>query len=421
LNEDLLMCTSRWFTLLVLGIAATLIPWEALLAQGKRPPFPPGLHDRTLPPGRPFDGGGFDPPGRGRGAGLSEDEARELDGYLSDPIFAASHALSDAVAAFNRWVEALPVAQLETPPDAFSRAFFLLREHLGLGAPGEANATPATHQGSVVRSSVMGEIVTRNGTAPEGNGQDLAALRSRYLLPMPAEMAGEDRRWMLPGMAAATPTGFGAEWGLAWAAASYQPKVRYNDGDDGAVAIGFGLGDAQRWVGLQVGINSFSTVNSGFGNRVGVDVHLHRSFGGVYGVAVGWESVRGSWDVTRDSGENAYVVGSRWLQLRADPHAPFGVGMVSLGVGGGRFQTESAFYDRKGGVGVFGSFGVRVAPPVTLIAEWTGQDLMLATSVTPLRYQRVAITAGFTEITGAAGDGARFVVGGSAGYDFVNR
>jgi hypothetical protein len=46
---------------------------------------------------------------------------------------------------------------------------------------------------------------------------------------------------------------------------------------------------------------------------------------------------------------------------------------------------------------------------------------MLATSLTPLRSQRLAITAGFTDLTGAAGDGARFVIGGSMGYDFKGR
>lgn len=413
------MFVARWLTLLVSGMAAALFPAATLLAQGTS--FPPGLHDRTLPPGRPFDGGGFDPPGRRGGGGeLTEAEAAELETYLSDPTFAASHALSDAVAAFNRWVEALPAYQLETPPDAFSRAFFLLREHLGLGGAAENSADRSSARGNVVLLSVLGSVVTRNRATSE-EPQELDALRNRYLLPMPANVSSEGERWMLPAMAAATPTGFGAEFGLVWAAASYQPKVRYNDGDDGAVAVGLGLGDARRWVALQVGINSFSTVNSGFGNRVGVDLHLHRTIGGVYGVAVGWESARGSWDVTRDSGENVYVVGSRWLQLRSDPHAPFGVGMVSLGVGSGRFQTETPFYERRGGVGVFGSFGVRVAPPVSLIAEWTGQDLMLATSLTPLRNQRVAIVAGFAELTGAAGDGARFAIGGSVGYDFKNR
>ena len=66
----------------------------------------------------------------------------------------------------------------------------------------------------------------------------------------------------------------------------------------------------------------------------------------------------------------------------------------------------------------FGSVGVRVLQPVSVIAEWTGQDLLLATSVTPLRNQNVAFTAGFADVTGTAGDGARFIIGGSLGYSF---
>jgi hypothetical protein len=166
---------------------------------------------------------------------------------------------------------------------------------------------------------------------------------------------------------------------------------------------------------------SFSTVNSGVGDRTAVDLHLHRALGDVWRLAVGWESVVAGYRITRDSGENLYVVGSRWVQFRSDPNAPFGVAMLSLGIGSGRFQLKEEFYEERGGVGVFGSFGIRVAPPVTLIAEWTGQDLMLATSLTPFRNQHLAITAGFAEVTGAAGDGARFAIGGSLGYDFTRR
>jgi hypothetical protein len=399
------MLMSRWSTPLVLGIAALLIPAEGILGQGNRPSFPPGLHDRTLPPGRPFDGGGFDPPGlAGKRWALGPEEARELQQVLADSALAVSGDLTDAVAAFNRWVGRLTPADLDDPSHAFLMAHRLLRRHLGLDpsvlAAGRSNG---------------------EGRYPNGRPAGQDARRSHYFLPAPAQLWESTRRWAFPGMSAATPVGFGAEFGMVWAAASYQSRVRYNDGQDGAVAAGFGLGDARRLVGLQVGITSFSTVNSGFGDRMAVDLHLHRTFSDVYGLAVGWESVRGSWAVTRDSGENFYAVGSRWLRLRSDPDAAFGVGMVSLGLGSGRFPTESRFRDRRDGVGVFGSFGVRVAPPVSLLAEWTGQDVMLATSLTPLRSQRLAITAGFIDLTGAAGDGARFVLGGSMGYDFRGR
>jgi hypothetical protein len=134
-----------------------------------------------------------------------------------------------------------------------------------------------------------------NGHASHGNDHQRS-----HLLPTPAQMWKEAYGWVFPGMSVATPTGFGA----------------------------------------------------GFGNRMGLDLHLHRTLAGV---------------------------------------------------------------------GVFGSVGVRVAPPISLVAEWTGQDLMLATSLTPLRNQRLGITAGLTELTGAAGDGPRFAVGASVGFEMKGR
>jgi len=92
--------------------------------------------------------------------------------------------------------------------------------------------------------------------------------------------------------------------------------------------------------------------------------------------------------------------------------------MVSVGAGTGRYQSEADFHADAGGIGLFGSFGIRLAAPVSLVAEWTGQDMLLATSVTPLRNRGLAITAGFAEVTGAAGDGARFTLGGSLGHTF---
>ena len=136
-----------------------------------------------------------------------------------------------------------------------------------------------------------------------------------------------------------------------WAGASYQPRARYSDGQTGGGAVGFGVGDGERLVGLQVAINSFSTVSSGFGKRMALDLHLHRRIGDLWGVAVGWESVAAPTSVTRDSRENLYAVGSRWLQLRGDPDAPFGLAMLSLGLGTGRFQTESRFVEDAGGRG----------------------------------------------------------------------
>ena len=49
---------------LLLSVYPTLLEAQGQ-AQGQvRPSFPPGLHDRTLPPGTPFDSEDFQPLGR---------------------------------------------------------------------------------------------------------------------------------------------------------------------------------------------------------------------------------------------------------------------------------------------------------------------------------------------------------------------
>jgi len=449
------MLPIRWLRPAFFATAALLISAYPLLAQGKgRPSFPPGLHDRTLPPGKPFDGGGFDPPGR-RGAQpqSAAQMAGLLDRLLADPAFPDRELLVQAVDAFNLWVMAKGLEELASPSPSFLAAHSRLSNALG-GVTREARGESHERQDgglaefrdqAVDAFNLRGLAVAieelaspspsffaargRPGDAPgvspmargeryEERDRGLDELQWQYFLPGGTVPLPRTVTWTIPGMTAANPSGFGAEFGTVWAGVSYQPRARYSTGQTGAAAVGFGLGDASRWVGLQVGINSFSTISSGFGKRMAVDLHLHRSFGGMWGLAVGWESPGAPESVTRDSGENHYVVGSRWLQFRDNPDAPFGLGMLSLGAGTGRYQSEADFHADAGGIGLFGSFGIRLAAPVSLVAEWTGQDLLLATSVTPLRNHGLAITAGFTEITGAAGDGARFTLGGSMGHRF---
>jgi hypothetical protein len=62
--------------------------------------------------------------------------------------------------------------------------------------------------------------------------------------------------------------------------------------------------------------------------------------------------------------------------------------------------------------------GVRLAEPISFIADWTGQDLTIGTSIAPLRRIPVVITPAVADVTGNAGDGARFILGIGLGYTF---
>jgi hypothetical protein len=65
----------------------------------------------------------------------------------------------------------------------------------------------------------------------------------------------------------------------------------------------------------------------------------------------------------------------------------------------------------------FGSAAFRIARPVSVIVEWTGQDLAAGVSIAPFRNFPLVITPALRDITGA-GDGARFVVGTGVSFQF---
>ena len=68
--------------------------------------------------------------------------------------------------------------------------------------------------------------------------------------------------------------------------------------------------------------------------------------------------------------------------------------MISAGVGDGRFQTEDDWLAGRNGVGLFGSLAVRVAAPLSVVADWTGQDLMILGSIAPFRNFGMVVSAG---------------------------
>jgi len=227
-----------------------------------------------------------------------------------------------------------------------------------------------------------------------------------------------DRLVAVPAASLTSPTAFGVQMGEGFAGFAYQARTRYTDVDDGAAAVGVGFGDRERYAALEVSAISYSTVRGGGPLETGgLSFKLHRSFGDRLGVAVGWENAV-SWGGS-DAGNSPFAVATRIFQLREDPQAPFSAVAATLGVGGGRFRSEDDVVNGRGTANVFGALGVRVAEPLSLAADWNGQDLYAGVSVTPLRRVPLLVNAGFADITGSAGDGARFIVSAAVGFRWL--
>ena len=215
-----------------------------------------------------------------------------------------------------------------------------------------------------------------------------------------------------PTITVITPSAYGADWGNVGLGVGYQERTRFGDIDDGVIGIGFGLGDRQKNVGLQVGIG-LSDVSDLFEDG-SISLKLHRQLPSDFNVALGVQGIA-TWGNT-DGGSSLFGVVTKRFPLKENQSEPFSEIYTSLGIGGGQFRPESDINSGDETIGVFGAIAVRVLEPMSAIAEWTGQDLTIALSLVPLRNVPLVIVPAITDVTSTAGDGTRFILG--AGYSF---
>jgi hypothetical protein len=229
--------------------------------------------------------------------------------------------------------------------------------------------------------------------------------------PTTAQMTTEALRGQ-PGSSAGSTGAWGAGWGDVFTGVGFQARARYSKRPDGSGSVGFGLGSPTKELGLEVAISSMSSVRQGVGSNGTVSLKVHRVLASDYGVAVGFENVA-NWGGP-DGGSSVYAVVSHSVTMRAKPDLPFGSLAWNVGVGNSRYLTEQELAAGKKGVNAFGSIGLRIHERASLIADWTGQDLVGALSFVPLRRSPLVMSIGVADLTGYAGDGKRVIA--SAGF-----
>jgi hypothetical protein len=215
-----------------------------------------------------------------------------------------------------------------------------------------------------------------------------------------------------PSITIINPSAYGASWGNVGIGFGYQERARFRDASDGVAGLGFGLGDPQKNIGVQLGV-SLVDLSSPFSDG-SINVKLHRRLPQDFAIAVGVQGLT-TWGNT-DGGSSVYGVATKRFKLRPDRTKPFSELYTTVGVGGGQFRSESNINEGNENVGVFGSLAVKVIQPIGFVAEWSGQDLTIGVPLVPFRKLPLVIVPSITDVTGSAGDGTRFVLG--LGYSF---
>lgn len=219
-----------------------------------------------------------------------------------------------------------------------------------------------------------------------------------------------------PAITIANPSGFGADNFTGFLGVSFQSRTRFGNVPDASLGFGIGLGDAREAVGLQLSYTIASFGGSRDFGTGGFNAKLHHDFGHGLSAALGWEGFITTGSPV-DFKDTIYGSVTQILRTSPDINDPFSRVALTVGIGNGRFRSESDVANDVDSVNVFGSLAVRIAQPLSAIAEWTGQDLALGLSIVPFRNIPFVLTPAVRDITGA-GDGARFVMGAGISFQF---
>ncbi len=243
---------------------------------------------------------------------------------------------------------------------------------------------------------------------------ELQRLRQEFLIEEPQTLSAKLAEVVVaPSASISTPIGFGANFGQIFGGFAFQSRTRFTNQADGGLALGVGLGEPQKIVGLDVTMAILSLFGDNAG-RGSFSFKIHRSLPEGFAVALGFENAI-NWGGT-DAGSSIYGVVSKFFQFTETTKEPFSQLTLSLGVGGGRFRSEGAIEDGVNSLGVFASAGLRIVEPVSAIVEWSGQDLNAGISLIPFPKVPLTVNLAGADLTGNAGNGARFVM--SIGYNY---
>jgi hypothetical protein len=287
--------------------------------------------------------------------------------------------------------------------------------------PTALKAAPASIQLQPAKADNT-NLLSQNSQATTDLDRQLGELNSQKF---PVAAPNSQGFGLSPAMSINNPVGFGADGGVGFLSGSYQARTRGTSTSDGELGVGLGLFDATDAVGLELSytINSFGT-SQGFGSG-GFNAKLHKRFGDS-ALAVGWNRFAnvtfGNTATSTDYPRNSYyAVATQVIRTTEDVDSFLSRISLSAGVGGGQFlpySTTSTNLDPSG-VNVFGSAAFRIAKPISVIAEWTGQDLAAGLSITPFGDGfPLVITPAFRDISGITGQNARFVLGVGTAFKF---
>ncbi|MCL6751561.1 hypothetical protein KBT16_11520 [Nostoc sp. CCCryo 231-06] len=261
------------------------------------------------------------------------------------------------------------------------------------------------------------QILSQAQTPSTGSETELNDSELRQRLKIKPLLGGTGAKQTYPpSLSFGIPSAFGANMGDFFLAASGATRKERNGdaGFDGSISTGFGLGDSQKLVGLEVSFNNGSIKNFGANGTFDLKAHriLYAGSKNQVAAAVGWNTfAQYGNEAVADSTVYGAVTNVSVLQPNnSNNKMPLA---LTVGVGGGNFRPGND------SVGVFGGFGLQVYPQVGIGASWSGVGLNAGVSFVPVPTIPLTIVLQGSDLTDRTPGGTAVIISISYGFNFL--
>lgn len=233
-------------------------------------------------------------------------------------------------------------------------------------------------------------------TAPSPNTQapqpELPA--SPAEVPASSPIEGLTRRplsWPAPSLNPGVPSAFIAQWGDVFLSASVGTPGNLRPDVDGSWVGGFGLGDPQRFVAIELsgGCGSIKSFCGNGGAGFSVSRYLVSNPDQRLALAVAWRNpIQWGYEGTQD---DVFSAGFSYaIPLRNDGSRFRQTLQINMGAGNSTFAPYTPT-DSQERIGAFGSIGVELSPNVGVSTGWSGRGINAQISYTPFREVPVSV------------------------------
>jgi hypothetical protein len=202
------------------------------------------------------------------------------------------------------------------------------------------------------------------------------------------------------GISFGSPVAFGASWGNIGLGVYAQTIDNASEDYDGSAALVFGLGDPNRFIGIEAAVISSSLTDSrgsgdGFGEAGAMGFKIHTNLPDNAAIAIGVTGTGrfgGAADPGAGNSSSVYAVGTKVFSIGTDTFRRALV--LNVGVGDNVFNDPA-----ESGAGIFGSVALFVTKQISLVGDYTGRFVNVGLSVAPLRSVPLTIVAGAINVT----------------------